>query len=46
MILKGCYGGVQILALEDSYAAWRELSRSNPDLFITDINHGPTGTAW
>ena len=39
MILRGCYDGVQILALEDSYAAWQELSRCDPDLFISDITH-------
>jgi DNA-binding NtrC family response regulator len=39
MILKGNFDGVQILEFAEAQAAWEELARTDPDLFITDINH-------
>jgi FixJ family two-component response regulator len=38
-VLKGMYEGQTILDFEDSDAAWQELLRTDPDLFITDIRH-------
>jgi DNA-binding NtrC family response regulator len=38
--LKGCWPhGEEILEFDDSLDAWQELSRTDPDLFITDIQH-------
>src|ERR1035437_1990669 len=33
------YHGVEILEFGDAHDAWLELSRTDPDLFITDIQH-------
>jgi hypothetical protein len=39
-ILKGCWQhGEEILEFEDARDAWQELSRTDTDLFITDIGH-------
>lgn len=39
-MLKGCWHhGEEILEFEDARDAWQELSRTDPDLFITDIQH-------
>jgi TPR repeat protein/FixJ family two-component response regulator len=40
-MLKGCWHrGAEIVEFEDARDAWRELSRTDPDIFITDIRHG------
>ena len=40
MILESCWQqGVEILEFEGSLDAWKELSRTDPDLFITDNAH-------
>ena len=40
MILESCWQqGVEIVEFEGSLDAWKELSRTDPDLFITDIAH-------
>lgn len=40
IVLKGCCpNGAEILEFDDSLDAWKELSRTDPDLFITDIQH-------
>ncbi|MGD1087139.1 MAG: response regulator [Verrucomicrobiota bacterium] len=39
-MLKSCWpNGAEILEFGDSLDAWQELSRTDPDLFITDIRH-------
>jgi DNA-binding NtrC family response regulator len=38
-VLKDMYEELEIWDFEDSYAAWQELLRTDPDLFITDISH-------
>ena len=37
--LKWWYDGIEILAFGDARDTWQELSRTDPDLFITDIRH-------
>jgi DNA-binding NtrC family response regulator len=39
VMLKGWYHRVEMLEFEDAHDAWQELSRTDPDLFITDIQH-------
>lgn len=40
VVLESCWQhGVEILEFEDSREAWQELSSTDPDLFITDIQH-------
>lgn len=38
-LMLGDFTGLEILDFGDAAAAWTELSRADPDLFITDINH-------
>ncbi len=39
LMLKWSYDGIEILTFNDSRDTWRELSRADPDLLITDIHH-------
>jgi DNA-binding NtrC family response regulator len=39
IMLKRLYDGVEILKCGDARDAWQELSRKDPDLFVTDIHH-------
>ncbi|MDD5138840.1 MAG: response regulator [Verrucomicrobiales bacterium] len=39
-MFKSCWpNGAEILEFENAHDAWQELSRADPDLFITDITH-------
>ena len=39
-VVRSCWERAIIVACTDSYAAWDELQRHPPDLFITDLIHG------
>ena len=38
-LLRNLFSGLEILEFAEGDSAWRELSRTEPDLFITDITH-------